>query len=110
MNTRVGLVQPVFFLKLNPGLAFYFAITIATIDCFPAARFEWYLGILPTLSAYRRVHLAFSAAIRSPAAPRCFPCLTAGRATLRLIGVTLGLIELLFAAGKGEAGPTIGTS
>jgi len=66
-----------------------------------------YFRFLAALGTNRGVHLTrFHAAGTHSLG---FPCLPAGGAPLRLVGVTLGLEELLLRSGEGERSPTIGT-
>jgi hypothetical protein len=85
----------------------HFAKAIGTINGPAFSGLERYFRILAAFGADSGVHLARFYA--GGAAAFSFPCLTAGRATLGFIGVTLGLEELLFSRGESELGPAIGT-
>ena len=77
-----------------------FVETLAAIDRSAFAGLKGYFCCFAALGANRRVHLAGSRAAAARALG--FPRLPAGRAPLGLVGVTLGLKELLLRCGKGE--------
>jgi hypothetical protein len=83
-----------------------FVETLAAIDRSAFAGLKRYFRIFAALGANRGVHLAGPHAATHALG---FPCLSAGGAALGLVGVTLGLKELLLRCGKGERSPTIGT-
>ena len=81
-------------------VSFDFVETIAAIYRSAFTRLKRYFRIFAALGANRGVHLAgFHAA---GAHSFGFPCLPAGGAALGLVGVTLGLEELLLRSGEGE--------
>lgn len=84
-----------------------FVKTFAAIDRSAFAGLKGYFCFLAALGANRGIHLAGSHA--AGAHSLGFPCLSAGRATLGLIGVTLRLKELLLRSGEGKRGAAIGT-
>jgi hypothetical protein len=65
-------------------------------------------GGFATFGAGRGVHLAWGS-VTAVAVTFCLPCLAAFRAALGLVGVALGLEELLFLDAEGKLGSTIGT-
>jgi hypothetical protein len=83
-----------------------FVETLAAIYRSAFARLKRYFRIFAALGTDRGVHLTgFHAAAHA----LVFPCLSASRAALGLVGVTLGLKELLLRRGKGERSSAIGT-
>jgi hypothetical protein len=98
-------------LKLTLALPahFDFAVAFATIYRPALSGLERYLGLLTTLSAYHREHLApGSVAVAIIPVTLCFPGFTAGGTTLGLVSITFRLEKLLFLSTKGKISPTIG--
>jgi len=93
---------------LIPGW-FDFAVAVAAVNRPVTAGFKGYFGLLATLGAYHRKHLASAGAIAAASEALFFPCLAACGTALRLIGVASGLEELLFLNAEGEGDATIGT-
>jgi hypothetical protein len=86
-----------------------FAKTIAAVNRPVTAGFERYLGGLTALGAGYGEHLARSSVAATIAVTRSFPRLTAFRAALWLVRITLGLEELLLFGSEGKRGAAIGT-
>ena len=87
-----------------------FIIAIATIDRPAVGRRKRHLGVFAALGACGRIHLAWEPiAVTTTSTPLCLLCLSAGRTALRLIGIALGLKELLVLSSEAEVSPTIGT-
>jgi len=99
-------------LKVKPALSADsdFTVAIATVHRFVPARFKGYLGILATLGAYCREHLALGSVTRAliPITLR-FSCLATRGAALGLIGIASGLEKLLLLNAEGKGSPAIGT-
>jgi hypothetical protein len=100
-------------LKVKPALSTgsAFTVAIATVHRFVTAGFKGYLGILATLGAYCREHLALGSVTRAiiPITLRFLPCLSTRGAALGLIGVASGLEKLLLFNAEGKGSPAIGT-
>jgi hypothetical protein len=87
----------------------YFAVAIAAVDGPAVGRLKRHFGVFAALGACGGKHLARgSVAITTTSAPVCLPCLPARGTSLGLIGIALGLKELLFLSGEAEISPTIG--
>jgi hypothetical protein len=87
-----------------------FTVAIATIDRPAVGRLKRHLGVSAALGAYGGKHLAREpVAVTTIPVPLCLPCLSAWGTALGLIGIALGLKELLFPSGKAEVSSTIGT-
>jgi hypothetical protein len=87
-----------------------FSVAIAAIDRPAARRLKRHFGVFAALGAYGRKHLAWQPiAVTTTSLPICLPCLSARGAALGLIGIALGLEELLFLSGEAEVGSAIGT-
>jgi hypothetical protein len=87
-----------------------FTVAIATIDRPAIGRLKRHFGVFAALGARGGKHLAWeSVAATTTSAPLCLPCLPARGTALGLIGIALGLKELLFFSGEAEVSPTIGT-
>jgi len=76
-----------------------FTETFAAIYRAAFAGLEGDFGVFAALGASSRVHLARLAV---GAIALCFPGLAAGGTTLGLVGIALGLEELLLGAAKGK--------
>ena len=97
---------------VKPALSTHsdFTVAIATIDRLAIERLKRHFGVFAALGAYGRKHLAWeTVAVTTTSIPLCLPCLAAWGTALGLIGIALGLKELLFLSAEGEVSPTIGT-
>jgi hypothetical protein len=89
---------------------FDFAVAVATIYWPALTGLERYLGFLTTLGTCYREHLTPGpVAVAIIPVTLCFPGFTAGGAALGLVGIALGLEELLLFSAEGKVGSTIGT-
>ena len=86
-----------------------FGVALAAIDRSVFTWLEGDFGLFAALSAHSGEHLATTPAGAFGSVTLSFPCLTARWATLWLVGVSLGLEELLFRRGKGKTGAAIET-
>jgi hypothetical protein len=84
-----------------------FTEALAAIDRSAFTGFKRYFCILATLGTNCGEHLARP--IAAGTVSLCLPGLSAGGASLGLIGVAFGLEELLLLGTEGESGSTIGT-
>ena len=94
------------------------AVAIRTIDGPVATGFKRHLGVFAASSAFDVEHLARSGAVASAAVAiasaaacvlRCFPCISASRAALRLVGIASGRKLFLFISAESEGSGAIGT-
>jgi hypothetical protein len=84
-------------------------VALATIYRSAFSRLERDFGFLTALGARRREHLTSGpVAVAIITVTLGFPGLAAGGTALGLIGVALGLEELLFLGAEGELGSTVG--
>jgi hypothetical protein len=95
-------------LLLGLSVASYFAETIAAVNWLVPTRLEGYFGIFATLGAYRREHLS-RGTVAAVTVALSFPGLATRHAALGLVGIALGLEELLLFSAEGEGDTTIGT-
>jgi hypothetical protein len=87
-----------------------FSVTIAAIDRPASGRLKRHFGVFAALGACGRKHLAWEpVAATTTRVPLCLPCLSTRGTALGLIGIALGLEELLVLSGKGELGATVST-
>jgi hypothetical protein len=94
----------------TPDLAirFDFAVAVGAVNRPVAARFKGYFRVFAALGTYRRKHLP-SGSEAAISEALCFPCIAARGATLRLVGITSGLEELLVLNAVRKGSSTIGT-
>jgi hypothetical protein len=83
------------------------AVAIAAVDRSAFAGLKGHFRFLAAFGADYRVHLALSEAAGSAVAVS-LPCLSAGRASLGLVGVAFGLEELLLRGAEGKGSTAIG--
>jgi hypothetical protein len=87
-----------------------FVVAIATIDRSAVARLKRHFGVFAALGAHGGKHLARQPkAVTAVPVSLCFPCLAAWGTALGLIGIALGLKELLLLSAERKVSPTIGT-
>jgi len=95
--------------KLDLFVQFDFIVALATIHRSAFSWLERYFGLLTALGARYREHLASGpVAVAIISVTLCFPGFAAGGTALGLVGIALGLEELLFLSAEGEVSPTIG--
>jgi hypothetical protein len=96
-------------LRLVLSILSDFAVALATVDWSAFSRLEGDFGFLTALGAYRREHLTPGpVAVAIITVALCFPGFAAGGTALGLVGIALGLEELLFLGAEGEFSPTVG--
>jgi hypothetical protein len=97
---------------LNARLALpassYFTEAIATVDRLVATWLKGYFGILATLSAYRRKHLAGGPVTTVPMTLR-LPGLATRHTAFGVVGVASGCKKLLLVSAEGEGSSAVGT-
>ena len=83
-------------------------IAVATIHRPTLARFKWHFGILATLGAYRREHLASASVATIPATLR-LPGLAARQTALGIVGIATGSKEFLLVSTEREGSSAVRT-
>jgi hypothetical protein len=88
---------------------FHLPIAVAAIDGLIAPGFKRNLGIFTALRTFGGEHLAGGTRRRHGTAAETFRLsfLTARRATLRFVGIALGLIEFLLVCREGESSSAV---
>ena len=86
----------------------YFTEAIATVNRLVTTWFKGYFGILATLSAYHRKHLASGSIVAVPMTLR-LPGPATRHTALRVVGIASGCKEFLLVSAEGEGSSAVGT-
>jgi hypothetical protein len=84
-------------------------VAVAAIYWSAFTGLERYFGVLTTLGAHSGEHLAGSVTVAATSVTLGLSCLAASGASLGLVGIALGLEELLLLGAESEGSPAVGT-